>query len=258
VRAAVVLRRHFDVVVVPSAIGFLVLNAEVREMDLLIEVREVVFECPVTDLFRCAIGMPIVVVAVPIPFVEPLLVVALELVVEQHAIDTRAALVKAFRFTLVGAIDLDVVLQFRFAFQTRVERLLMAMVAVTVAVQEIPSFLREYDRVFAIARHAHRLNQPLFAEMPQVAGSRIGGFITMVRQVTTRDNSKRTNGRERARFRSTQGVLTIAVADDLPLESAREIEIPRENVTGFDVALATITVAFRPARVIVAIAGVLV
>ena len=58
VRTAVVLRRDLDVVVVPSAIRLLVLNPEIREMDFVIEVRQVVFACPVAISSAVRSGCP--------------------------------------------------------------------------------------------------------------------------------------------------------------------------------------------------------
>jgi hypothetical protein len=101
VGAAVVLGRHLDVVVFPPAVGFLVLNAEVREIKLVVEVRQVVFQRPLADFSRGAIRVAVVVVALAIPLVQPLLVVTLELVVENDVIDTRAALVKTLGLTFV-------------------------------------------------------------------------------------------------------------------------------------------------------------
>jgi hypothetical protein len=75
-------RRDLDVLVIPPAVELLVFDPQVGKMDLVIEVGEVVVVCPCLDLVRLAIGPAIRVVAVPIPLVQPLLVLALELVVE--------------------------------------------------------------------------------------------------------------------------------------------------------------------------------
>ena len=93
---------HLDVDVVPAAVGILVLDARIREMHLVIEVRQLVLACPFLDLVRVAIGMAVVVVADAITFVQPLLVVALELVVQHDAIDWGAAAFQALRFAFEG------------------------------------------------------------------------------------------------------------------------------------------------------------
>src|SRR5438067_9062386 len=98
---------HLEVDVIPAAVRVLVFDAGIREMHLLVEVRQVVLAGPFLDLMCIAIGVAVVVVAVAIARVQPLLVVALELVVEDDAIDARAALPQAFGFAFEGAIDLD-------------------------------------------------------------------------------------------------------------------------------------------------------
>ena len=57
-------------------------------MHLVIEVRQVVFVRPFLDLVRLAIGPTTRIV--PVAFVQPLLVLALELVVEDDMVDERA------------------------------------------------------------------------------------------------------------------------------------------------------------------------
>ena len=88
--AAIVRRDDLDVLALPSAIGLLVLDADVGEMDLVIEVRQVVLVRPFANLIGRAIRMAVVVVVVLVPLVEPALVLALELVVEDDALDVRA------------------------------------------------------------------------------------------------------------------------------------------------------------------------
>jgi hypothetical protein len=77
---------------------------------------------------------------------------------------------KAFCFTLIGTIDLDVVFQFPLTFEPGVERLLVPVVAVSVTLQKTPSLLRQPDSMVAITRDAHGLDQPFFAQMAKIAG----------------------------------------------------------------------------------------
>src|SRR5712691_1827793 len=92
VAATVMDGQDLHVHVIPSPVRVLVLNAQIWKVYLLVEVRQVAFMCPVSNLSRIAIGMAIVVVAVTVVFVEPLLIVPLELVIEDDAIDARASL----------------------------------------------------------------------------------------------------------------------------------------------------------------------
>ena len=54
---------------VATAIDLLVLDAQVGEMNLVVEVRQVVFERPLRNLRRVAIGVAVVVVALPVALV---------------------------------------------------------------------------------------------------------------------------------------------------------------------------------------------
>src|SRR5713101_185934 len=119
VRPPIVDGRDLDILVIPPPIGLLVFDAQVREMDLVIEVREVVFVRPFLDLVRVAIGPTIAVVTVPITLVEPLLVLTLELVVEGHPIDACPALREAFGFSEVRAVHQGTVFHFARLLQTR-------------------------------------------------------------------------------------------------------------------------------------------
>ncbi len=118
--------------------------------------------------------MAVVVVAVPIVFVEPLLIVALELVVEGDPLDARATLPQTRLGAFIAAIDLDVVPHLARAFEARVERLAVLLVTVSVALQQAAAFFREHDRMVAMTGHPDGLDQSLLAEMAQVARTGIG------------------------------------------------------------------------------------
>jgi hypothetical protein len=112
--------------------------------------------------------------------------------------------------------------------------------------------------VIAVTGHAHRLDQALLAKMPEVPGARVGRSVVVVPKVTTGDHSKRTNGRQRTGLRAAQGVLTVAITNKLALQSARQVEVPREGIPRVSIALTMVAVPLRPTRIIVAIAPMLV
>jgi hypothetical protein len=79
----------------------------------------------------------------------------------------------------------------------------------------------------------------------------------VVAQVVRGDDAKGTNGRQRPRLRATQRVLRIPahrelafarVVHDFSLASARQIEIPHEDVRR--IATARVSIALRPSLVI--------
>ena len=75
--------------------------------------------------------------------VQPLLVLTLELVIEHHPIDARAALFQALGFTFEGAIDLDVVFQLPLALNAGVERLAAVLIAISMALEQAAAVLRQ-------------------------------------------------------------------------------------------------------------------
>ncbi len=110
-------------------------------MHLVVEVGEVVFGGPLLNLFRRAFRVAVVVVAVLVALVEPALVVALQLVVEDDALDVGAALAETLLGLLVGAVDLQVVLAFARADQAGVEGLAVLWMRVPVTLQQAASGL---------------------------------------------------------------------------------------------------------------------
>src|SRR5688572_26080023 len=128
---AVVLRGHLDVLVIPTVVGVPILDAQVGEVDLIIEIREVVFIGPRADFLIGPIGVSVVIRAVAIPLVKPGLVLTFELVVELDAVNPRAALGQTLSRPFVSAIDLEVVFAFPFAFKAIPEGLTATMVVVS-------------------------------------------------------------------------------------------------------------------------------
>ena len=134
--AAIVRRDDLDVLSAPPAVGLLILDARVRKMHLLIEVRQVVFTCPFANLVWRAIGPSIAVIVVFVALVQPALILALELVIQHDVIHTRAALQEPRLGLFVGAIDLGVVLQFSRSHKARVERLTALVARITPMFEE--------------------------------------------------------------------------------------------------------------------------
>jgi hypothetical protein len=126
------------------------------------------FEGPLVDFFGRPIGVAVVVITVPVALVEPLLVLTLELVVEEDAFNACAARLQALCVSFVGAIDLDVVFQLSLAFYAVVKGLAVPLVAVSMALEKVPAFLRERDRLLAVAGQANGLHEALLAKVAKV------------------------------------------------------------------------------------------
>jgi hypothetical protein len=159
-----------DVLVVVSAVN-LVFETHVREVHMSIEVRQIVLECPVLDLSWIAVGAA---VAVAIAFVQPLLVLALELVIEDHPFDARVALGEALRSPQIRPIDLGVMFQLALAFEARIERLARLVAAVSMRLQEVTPTVRENHRDVPLAIQSNRVDQALLAEVSEVTVARVG------------------------------------------------------------------------------------
>src|SRR5947209_5552721 len=168
VSTAIMLGRDLDVLVIFAPVPVPILDAQVGEVHLVIEVRQVVVVCPFADLFVGSIGVAIVVGAITIALMEPALVLALELVVEDDPFHAPAAVSQALCFAFVCAIDLEVVFPLPFAFKAVPERLAVALVAASMMFEEAPTFLRQRDGMLARAGHPNRFYEPLLSEMPQV------------------------------------------------------------------------------------------
>jgi len=84
VSAAVVRRKELDVLVKLSAIE-LVLDSVVREMNLVVEVRQIVFTRPATDLVLVATRAAVAVGATAVGLLQELLVLALQVLFKDDA-----------------------------------------------------------------------------------------------------------------------------------------------------------------------------
>jgi hypothetical protein len=250
VRAAIVFGRDFDVLVLLAPLPVAILDPQIGEVDLFIEVRQLVLAGPRLDLFVGPIGAAVGIGAVAIPFVKPRLVLTLELVVERDAIDVRPSLAQALRGAFRGAIDLVVVFALALAFEAMPERLAVTWLTIAMVFEEAPSFLRQRDRILARTWHPRDLDELLLAEVAQVARPRIERPIMAVAEITTGDHSKCPDGRERARFRSTQRVFAIAIPHALTFESARQIEMPGKYVARIVVERPVVAVALRLPQVV--------
>lgn len=105
--------------------------------------------------------------------------------------------------------------------------------------------------MLARAGQANRFDKSLLAKVAKVARARISRAI-VVAEITTGDDSKRADSGQ-PRFGPAQGVLAVAIADDLPLQTAWQVNVPYERITWVSGPFTLITVAVRPTCVITAI-----
>jgi hypothetical protein len=92
VGAAVVAGDHFDVLMPRAAVAVFVLDTGIREPDVPIVVRQIVFTRPPCNLFGITVGPAVAVLLAPVAFVQEALIVALKLVVEDDPPDLAASI----------------------------------------------------------------------------------------------------------------------------------------------------------------------
>jgi hypothetical protein len=108
----------------------------------------------------------------------------------------------------------------------------------------------------AVSGHARGLDQPLFAQVSQVAGRWISRAPIVVSEITTGDHSERANGRERSRFGAAQRVLAISIVNQLAIASARQVNMSAECIRGLAIAFSIVAISVGPWPIVVAIPSV--
>lgn len=88
--AAIVAGDDLDVLVPRHPITVLILDACIRKVNVSVVVRQVVFARPLRDLLRLTVRPPVAVLLASIALMQKTLIVALELVVQDHAMHSAA------------------------------------------------------------------------------------------------------------------------------------------------------------------------
>ena len=152
-RTAVVLREQLDVPVMFAAID-LVLDAKVREVDTIVEVRQLTFGRPAADLLFGAVRSSSAVGPVAVVVLQELLILPLQILFKHHALDIDAVVLlsQAGVFFAIRGIQVGVVIQFPRAVDVRVEFLRTALVALSaIRVEQVPTLVREDDGLVVFA-----------------------------------------------------------------------------------------------------------
>jgi hypothetical protein len=95
----------------------------------------------------------------------------------------------------------------------------------------------------------------LFAQVSQVARPGISRAAIVVSEITTGDHSECTNGRERPGFGTAQGVLAIAVMNQLAIAPARQVNVSCECNTAFTIASSIVAISIGPAGILIAVSS---
>jgi len=128
-RAPIVFGDDLDVLVTVPSVQH-VLDPEVGEVDALIEGREVMIAGPFLDLARVAIRSAVAVGSAAIVLLQPLLVLAFELLLEHDTADVSALFAEPFLLAQECGIQLRVVRQLARPADAFVEGLLAVILTV--------------------------------------------------------------------------------------------------------------------------------
>jgi hypothetical protein len=143
--AAVMRRDDLEVFDLSAPISVLVLDADIRKLDVLVFVRQPVRQRPFPDFVGRAIGPAIAVPLLSIALLEEALVFALQLEVEDDSPDMATAISDHLRGSFVGPMKMRVVSDLRPSREASVELLAVAKRAILSRVQEVSPTLRESD-----------------------------------------------------------------------------------------------------------------
>jgi hypothetical protein len=249
------LGRDLDILPADVAVGVLILDANVRKVNLLVEERQAALARPLFDLFRRAVGPAVAVAVAAIALLQEALILPFQLAVEFDAKDARLARLEPFCGLHVRAIELRVVGALPRAIGARVEGLAGIRGCVSMALEQTAAVLRQRDRAFPFVE-GHALHETLPLERPDIIPT-----VARIAQIPLRDDPKRPNGGERPRFGSLQGVVTVAIAHELAIGPVWQIKMPSEHVSRIERAIiasvAHVAVPFV-ARVIVAAPDVVI
>jgi len=143
--AAVMRGDDLQVCNLPATIPVLVLDADIRELDVFVLVRQPVRQRPFPNLVGCAIGPTVAVPFLAIALLEETLVFAFQLVVEDYPADVATAFSDRLRRSVVRLVKVRIVSDLRPPGKARVEALMIVKRAVLGRFEEVATALRESD-----------------------------------------------------------------------------------------------------------------
>jgi hypothetical protein len=234
-------RDDFNVLDPAPAVAVVVFDPHIREMHLVVVVRQAVLSRPPGHLLVFAGGPSVTVWSVAIALLQELLVLALQLVVEHHPMDVRAVIPEALRGATIGPIDRGVVRQLARLLEPGVKSLpgLIHIVSAS-RLEHVPPFTSEDHDVTVSAAERHRLHQALVAQVTQAT------FVGDVSQILDPGNAEGADRGQRPTLRSVQFVGSIPHQDELTFVPLGKVEAARDRFSrsvGAVLAFARVIVA---------------
>jgi hypothetical protein len=132
VSATVVDGQDLDIPVVAAAVDFLVFDPQIRKMDPLVEVRQVVLVSPLLDLAAIAVGMAVVVITVAIALVGlAAFPIAVTMALEQAAALLRERHGVVARAGYTGRLDQPLLTEMTKVARSRIGRTIVVVSEIT-------------------------------------------------------------------------------------------------------------------------------
>src|SRR5262249_27520211 len=214
--AVVVAGRELEILVVAAAIGMLELDSHIRELHPIADDWQPMRIGPGADLLGASRWPPRGVVSLALFRVQKALVVALQLVVEQHTLDARALALQPLGGTHIHARELRIMGSLLRLRQSPVIRLRSFVLrSVTMPLQQRLARPRQGHQSgpFAIENLGRDGNQSLRPQVLQIAMPAVARSV--LDGITRINHAKRADGRQRANLRATERVVAGADLDAL-------------------------------------------
>src|SRR3954468_13732738 len=238
VRTAIVERCDLDVLDIVATVGPLVFKAEIGKVNVAVEVRQIVLLGPLFDLFRIAVRTAVGVRMIAVAIVEELLVLALQLVVEHHAINPYVVLLKPVCGPDVGGVKLSVVRQFPRTRISRIERLPRLVFWCAVTLEQVASPVGEGHQhrapVLVTVERSNGPNQLRGPKPVEVAVPQIARAPPVVEQFVDRNDAEGADRGQSPHVGSAQLERVSVKENSFPFPSTRQVQALAEHVARVD------------------------
>jgi hypothetical protein len=181
-----------------TAVAFLVFDAHIGELDVLIHDGQLVRLCPAFDLFLIASRPSVAIAAPSILGLEELLVLALQLVVEHHAMHSRVAPFEPFRGAQIGSVELGVVSEFARLRDACIELLTLPINPSPCALEDLAATVRQRHEGRARVTYNvwHGAHEPELTQMRDVASTSVCRPAVMVAEIGGGHDAERPDRRQ--------------------------------------------------------------
>ena len=175
----------------------------------------------------------------PVPLLQELLVVTLQLVVEDDAPDVSAAGTEALLGALVRAVDLGVVSQLARLPEAGVERLPGLVVALqAIRLEHVSTTTGQDDDVTVAALEWNSFEKARLLEMSKAlpCWHKVPVTVEHVPQVIRVDDPKRSDRGERLALLAVQLIRSLPVSHELAVWATRQVDMATEGTPAVIVA----------------------